>query len=103
MPSRQVLPLRSGDFTSPSPRDREPKPADVKSPLHGQGICASFGSACLADSNEPSQVIKAKKPDSTASRQMIRFSVDVEHSSATTKTVLAILEASKSFLMTPMR
>jgi cysteine desulfurase len=39
------------------------------------GVCASSGSACLADSDEPSHVIKAMKPDSAASRQMVRFSV----------------------------
>jgi cysteine desulfurase len=43
--------------------------------LDKEGICASSGSACLADSDEPSHVIKAMKPDSTASRQMIRFSL----------------------------
>lgn len=42
--------------------------------LDKEGICASSGSACLADSDEPSHVIKAMKPDSGASRQMIRFS-----------------------------
>lgn len=42
--------------------------------LDGEGVCASAGSACLADSDEPSHVIKAMKPDSAASRQMIRFS-----------------------------
>ena len=60
--------------------------------LGKEGICASSGSACLADSDEPSHVIKAMKPDSTASRQMVRFSLDVEHPAATTKTVLGILE-----------
>jgi cysteine desulfurase len=44
--------------------------------LDKEDICASSGSACLADSDEPSHVIKAMKPDSTASRQMIRFSLD---------------------------
>lgn len=44
--------------------------------LDKEGICASSGSACLADSNEPSHVIKAMKPESAASRQMIRFSLD---------------------------
>jgi cysteine desulfurase len=44
--------------------------------LDKEGICASSGSACLADSDEPSHVIKAMKPDSTASRQMIRFSLN---------------------------
>lgn len=43
--------------------------------LDKEGICASSGSACLADSDEPSHVIKAMKPESPASRQMIRFSL----------------------------
>lgn len=60
--------------------------------LDKEGICASSGSACLADSDEPSHVIRAMKPESAASRQMVRLSVGAEHSAATTKTVLAILE-----------
>ncbi len=44
--------------------------------LDQAGICASSGSACLADSDEPSHVIKAMKPDTAASRQMVRFSLD---------------------------
>ncbi len=43
--------------------------------LDKEGICASSGSACLADSDEPSHVIKAMKPEAIASRQMIRFSI----------------------------
>lgn len=43
--------------------------------LDKEGICASSGSACLADSDEPSHVIKAMKPESPASQQMIRFSL----------------------------
>jgi cysteine desulfurase len=43
--------------------------------LDQEGICASSGSACLADSDEPSHVVKAMKPASAASRQMIRFSL----------------------------
>jgi cysteine desulfurase len=46
--------------------------------LDQEGICVSSGSACLADSDEPSHVVQAMKPDSTASRQMIRFSFDRE-------------------------
>ena len=42
--------------------------------LDKEGICASSGSACLADSDEPSHVLKAMNPKSAASRQMIRFS-----------------------------
>ena len=44
--------------------------------LDKESICASSGSACLADSDEPSHVIKAMKPDTAASRQMVRFSID---------------------------
>ncbi len=44
--------------------------------LDQERICASSGSACLADSDEPSHVVKAMKPTSAASRQMIRFSLD---------------------------
>jgi len=43
--------------------------------LDQEGICASSGSACLADSDEPSHVVKAMKPDTGASRQTIRFSL----------------------------
>ena len=45
-------------------------------PLDQEGICAPFGSARLADSAEPSHVVKAMKPQTAASRQMIRFSLD---------------------------
>jgi cysteine desulfurase len=44
--------------------------------LDQEGICASSGSACLADSDEPSHVVKAMKPVSAASRQMSRFSLE---------------------------
>jgi cysteine desulfurase len=47
--------------------------------LDKEGICASSGSACLAESDEPSHVIKAMKPESNASRQMIRFSLGSEN------------------------
>ena len=43
--------------------------------LDQKGICASAGSACLADSDEPSHVVRAMKPNSGASRQMVRFSL----------------------------
>jgi cysteine desulfurase len=47
--------------------------------IYKEEICASTGSACLADSDEPSHVIKAMKPESAASRQMIRFSLGLEN------------------------
>ncbi len=46
------------------------------------GVCASAGSACLADSDEPSHVVRAMKPDSAASRQMVRFSLAAETTAA---------------------
>jgi cysteine desulfurase len=48
--------------------------------LDKEGICASAGSACLANMDEPSHVIKAMKPESLASQQAIRLSLDVETS-----------------------
>ncbi|MBC7367895.1 MAG: aminotransferase class V-fold PLP-dependent enzyme [Undibacterium sp.] len=50
--------------------------------LDQAGICASAGSACLADSDEPSHVVRAMKPDGTASRQMVRFSLGRENTAA---------------------
>lgn len=50
--------------------------------LSQAGICTSAGSACLADSDEPSHVIRAMKPKSAAARQMIRFSLGTGTSSA---------------------
>jgi len=43
--------------------------------LDQEGVCASSGSACLADSDEPSHVVKAMNPESAAARQIIRFSL----------------------------
>jgi cysteine desulfurase len=50
--------------------------------LDQAAICASAGSACLADSDEPSHVIRAMKPQSAAARQMIRFSLGPQTSIA---------------------
>lgn len=59
--------------------------------LDKEGICASSGSACLADSDEPSHVIKAMKPDTAASRQMIRFSLDTKNTGEEIRKVLVAL------------
>lgn len=48
--------------------------------LDQENICASSGSACLADSDEPSHVIKAMKSDTAANRQVVRFSLGIENS-----------------------
>jgi cysteine desulfurase len=60
--------------------------------LDKAGVCASSGSACLADSDEPSHVIKAMKPDSTASQQMIRFSLDVDNSQEEIRETVAAVQ-----------
>jgi cysteine desulfurase len=60
--------------------------------LDKEGICASSGSACLADSDEPSHVIKAMKPDSTASQQMIRFSLGVDNSQEEIREAVAAVQ-----------
>jgi len=59
--------------------------------LDQEGICASSGSACLADSDEPSHVIKAMKPESTASRQMIRFSLGIETERKDTENIVSVI------------
>jgi cysteine desulfurase len=60
--------------------------------LDQEGICASSGSACLADSDEPSHVVRAMKPETAASRHMIRFSLGVENTVAHIKTTVAVLQ-----------
>ena len=57
--------------------------------LDQEGVCASSGSACLADSDEPSHVVKAMKPDTGATRQMIRFSLGMENSMAQVDAAIA--------------
>lgn len=44
--------------------------------LDREKVCASSGSACLADSDEASHVISAMKPESGAARHTIRLSFD---------------------------
>ncbi len=64
--------------------------------LDKEGICASSGSACLAESDEPSHVVKAMKPESAASRQMIRLSVDAANTTSEIKSaVYAVRHAVK--------
>ena len=66
--------------------------------LDQEGICASSGSACLADSDEPSHVVKAMKPDSTASREMIRVSLGFRNTNQEVKIAVASIQKSVSAL-----
>lgn len=62
--------------------------------LDQAGVCASAGSACLADSDEPSHVIHAMKPHGTAARQMIRVSLGYGTTDADIeKAILIVIEA----------
>jgi cysteine desulfurase len=66
--------------------------------LDQAGVCASSGSACLADSDEPSHVVKAMKPDTGASRQTIRLSLGLETSSADIQAALRAVMAAVATL-----
>ncbi len=60
--------------------------------LDKEGVCASSGSACLADSDEPSHVVKAMKPNSASSQQMIRFSLSDSNSAEDIHLALAAIQ-----------
>ncbi len=66
--------------------------------LDQEGICASSGSACLADSDEPSHVVAAMKPESSAARQMIRFSLDPANTAAEIESALQAIRQSVTTL-----
>lgn len=66
--------------------------------LDQEGICASSGSACLADSDEPSHVIKAMKPETAASRQMIRFSLGQVNSAVEITGVIKAVQRATNLL-----
>lgn len=59
--------------------------------LDTKNICASSGSACLADSDEPSHVVKAMKPE-IGSRNVIRFSLSTLSTSDEIDQVAPILK-----------
>lgn len=68
--------------------------------LDQEGICASSGSACLADSDEASHVIRAMKPESAAARQMIRFSFDDSAVANTPQVIIHLLKQCVEILRT---
>jgi cysteine desulfurase len=67
--------------------------------LDQEGICASSGSACLADSDEPPHVIKAMKPETAASRQMIRFSLGENTNESVISSALVAVKGAVSKLL----
>jgi cysteine desulfurase len=65
--------------------------------LDQENVCASSGSACLADSDEPSHVVQAMKPESASLRHTIRFSLGSGNTDAQIRSVLTnISKASKA-------
>jgi cysteine desulfurase len=65
--------------------------------LDQENVCASSGSACLADSDEPSHVVQAMKPESASLRHAIRFSLGSGNTEVQIRSVLTnISKASKA-------
>ena len=62
--------------------------------LDQAGICASSGSACLADSPDPSHVVAAMKPGSAAARQCVRFSLGSGNTTAEIRDAIAAIQRS---------
>jgi len=62
--------------------------------LDKDGICASSGSACLADAEEPSHVIMAMHPETTQARETVRISTGLSNTEEELNETLASLERS---------
>lgn len=65
--------------------------------LDSQDICASSGSACLADSDQPSHVVTAMKPETNA-RQTLRFSLAPSNTMAEVKRALEVVKGAVEML-----
>lgn len=66
--------------------------------LDQEEICASSGSACLADSEGPSHVVKAMKPHLTTSREMVRLSLGMENTLQEVKAAVVAIQKSVAAL-----
>ena len=62
--------------------------------LDQEGICASSGSACLADSADASHVISAMKPELRGERNSLRLSLGIEHTANSVSKAAQIIKAS---------
>jgi cysteine desulfurase len=61
--------------------------------LDQEGLCASSGSACLADSPDASHVITAMKPELRGERNTVRLSLGMEHTATAVSEALRIIKA----------
>jgi cysteine desulfurase len=64
--------------------------------LDKEGVCASSGSACLADSDEPSHVIRSMK--SAVSRYAVRFSLGISNTAVQMDNTVKIVQNSLKML-----
>lgn len=62
--------------------------------LDQEGVCASSGSACLADSQDASHVITAMKPELHDARNTLRLSLGMEHTVSSVAEALRIISIS---------
>ncbi len=62
--------------------------------LDQEGVCASSGSACLADSPDASHVITAMKPELHNERNTLRLSLGMEHTASSVAEARRIIVAS---------
>ena len=67
--------------------------------LDQEEISVSSGSACLADSNEPSHVISAMKKEMKTARQAVRFSLGLENTALDVENVLAAVQRATRLLV----
>ena len=68
--------------------------------LDSADLCASSGSACLADSPDPSHVLAAMKPG-PAAHQSIRFSLGLENTSAQIQKAITAVQHAVATLAAP--
>lgn len=66
--------------------------------LDREGVCASSGSACLADSTDASHVIASMKPETRGERNSLRLSLGLEHDAQTVNEAFRIIARSVSGL-----
>ncbi len=67
--------------------------------LDQEEILVSSGSACLADSDEPSHVISAMKKEMKAARQAVRLTLGLESTALDVENVLAALQRATRLLV----
>lgn len=104
-----LLKALSGSQRNGHPDQRLPNTANLHFPgvasesllllLDQAGICASSGSACLADSPDPSHVVAAMKPGNAA-HECVRFSLGITNTPEEIRETVAAIQGIASSLRT---